>query len=242
MRTLPSIWQASRPALHPWRRDLDRWRIALGGLSSSGGARRRKVITNVRTFMPIQIGQKPSPTFRQPLELLSDCHRRVESFLRALVVVTEQAGGGELNSHEREALETALRYFREAAPKHTADEEESLFPRMRALGDGATREALVKIQRLEADHEIARVGHDAVEQLGQQWVRNGRLSLDETSRLLQRLHELQSIYERHIAVEDNEIFPVARRSLDAKTLSEVGREMAERRGQNFAWQSRLPHR
>jgi hemerythrin-like domain-containing protein len=190
----------------------------------------------------IQIGQKPSPTFQQPLELLSDCHRRVESFLRDLILVAEQARGGELNPQQRTALETALRYFREAAPKHTADEEESLFPRMRELGDGATREALAKIQALEADHQVAKGGHDAVEQLGQQWLASGRLSPDETARLLNNLRELQSIYERHIAVEDNEIFPLAKQVLNSKTLNDVGREMAERRGQNFEWQSRLPHR
>jgi hypothetical protein len=55
----------------------------------------------------IQIGQKPSPTFQQPLELLSDCHRRVESFLRDLILVAEQARGGELNPQQRPALETA---------------------------------------------------------------------------------------------------------------------------------------
>jgi hemerythrin-like domain-containing protein len=192
--------------------------------------------------MAIQIGQKPSPTFQQPLELLSDCHRRVETFLRVLILIAEQARGGELNSRQREALETALRYFREAAPKHTADEEESLFPRMREIGDGATREALAKIQALEADHEVAKAGHDTVEQLGQQWLASGRLSESETSRLVKALDDLQSIYERHIAVEDNEIFPLAKEVLDAKTLSDVGREMAERRGQNFEWQSRLPHR
>ena len=32
-----------------------------------------------------------------------------------------------LDDETRHALELALRYFREAAPKHTADEEESLF-------------------------------------------------------------------------------------------------------------------
>ena len=192
--------------------------------------------------MAIQIGQKPSPTFQQPLELLSDCHRRVESFLRALILVAEQARGGELNPPQREALETALRYFREAAPKHTADEEESLFPRMRALGDGPTCEALAKIQALEADHQIAKVGHDVAEQLGRKWLVAGQLSVDEISRLLGSLRELQSIYERHIAVEDNEIFPLAKRVLDSRTLSDVGREMAERRGQNFEWQSRLPRR
>ena len=190
----------------------------------------------------IQIGQKPSPTFQQPLELLSDCHRRVESFLRDLILVAEQARGGELNRQQRVALETALRYFREAAPKHTADEEESLFPRMRELGDGATREALAKIQALEADHEVAKGGHDAVERLGQQWLASGRLSPDETTRLFNNLRELQSIYERHIAVEDNEIFPLAKQVLDSNTLKDVGREMAERRGQSFEWQARPPHR
>ena len=188
--------------------------------------------------MPIQIGQKPSPTFQQPLELLSDCHRRVESFLRALLLVAEQARGGELNPQQREALETALRYFREAAPRHTADEEESLFPRMRKLGDAA-HEALAKIQALEADHDVAKVSHDAVEQLGQQWLARGSLSADETSRLLNHLRKLQSIYEGHIAIEDKEIFPLAKEMLDAETLNDVGREMAERRGQNFDWQSRF---
>ena len=185
--------------------------------------------------MPIQIGQKPSPTFQQPLELLSDCHRRVESFLRALILVAERGRGGELNSQEREALETALRYFREAAPKHTADEEESLFPRMRELGNDAAREAMAKIRALEADHEVAKEGHDAVERLGRKWLTEGRLAEDEMSQLLSHLQKLQSIYERHIAVEDNEIFPLARQILDTKTLTDVGREMAERRGQNFEW-------
>lgn len=192
--------------------------------------------------MPIQIGQKPSPTFQQPLELLSDCHRRVENFLCMLILVAEQARGGELNAQQREGLETALRYFREAAPKHTADEEESLFPRMRAFNDEVAREVFAKIRTLETDHEVAKVSHDAVEQLGQRWLATGQLSTEENSHLLDHLRNLQSIYERHIAVEDNEIFPLAERILNSKALRDVGRETAERRGQNFEWLSRPPHR
>ncbi|HMJ89551.1 MAG TPA: hemerythrin domain-containing protein [Candidatus Acidoferrum sp.] len=181
--------------------------------------------------MGIQIGAKPSPTFEQPLELLSDCHRRVESFLRALILVTEHAKGGALDQRHREALESALRYFREAAPKHTADEEESLFPRMRALGGTAMREALAKIDALEADHVIAKGGHDIVEQLGQKWLRDNQLSADETQQLATALRELQSIYEKHIAIEDNDVFPLAAKIVPADKLAEVGREMAARRGQ-----------
>ena len=182
--------------------------------------------------MAIQIGQKASPTFAQPLELLSDCHRRVESFLRALVMVCEQAQGGELNALQREALETALRYFREAAPKHTADEEESLFPRIRGLDDPAVQAALAKIDALEADHQTARIEHEIVESLGGQWLSHGTLAQPETLRLAAALKKLHSIYERHIAVEDNDIFPLAGKLVPREQLAEVGREMARRRGQD----------
>src|ERR1043165_2449893 len=146
--------------------------------------------------MGIQIGAKLSPTFAQPLELLSDCHRRVESFLRALLVVTEQARGGALDVRQREGLETALRYFREAAPKHTADEEESLFPRLRALKDASVDAALEKIDALEADHEKAKSDHDLVEVLGQKWLTSGNLDESDTSHMKAALARLHAIYEQ----------------------------------------------
>ena len=72
--------------------------------------------------MPVQIGA-PAHNFSDPTGLLSDCHRRIEMFLRVLegvALVIDRPLTGE----SRSALESALRYFREAAPKHTADEEE----------------------------------------------------------------------------------------------------------------------
>ena len=183
--------------------------------------------------MAIQIGAKPSPTFEQPIELLSDCHRRVESFLKALIVVTTQAGGGELSTPQRDALQTALRYFREAAPKHTADEEESLFPQMRAIGGAEAEAALAKIAALEADHQAAAPDHAVVEELGQKWLAQNELSADEVSQMRRALQRLQQMYERHIAIEDHEVFPLAKRVLDKQRLAQVGREMAARRGAKF---------
>ena len=65
---------------------------------------------------------------------MSDCHRHIEMFLGALEGVASVIDHP-LTEETRAALESALRYFREAAPKHTADEEESLFPRMRQKRD-----------------------------------------------------------------------------------------------------------
>ena len=78
--------------------------------------------------MPVQIGSK-AHNFGDPTGLLSDCHRRIEMFMQVLERVAQTIDSSP-EEEVRQSLETALRYFREAAPKHTADEEESLFPRL----------------------------------------------------------------------------------------------------------------
>jgi hemerythrin-like domain-containing protein len=178
--------------------------------------------------MPIQIGQKPESSFSDPVGLLGDCHRRIESFLSILIKIART--GGELNVEQREALENALRYFREAAPNHTRDEEESLFPRMRASKNEQIQTALAALDALEADHDRAEKAHAEVETLGQRWLAEGRLSDSEAKRLWQLLDDLKQTYDRHIAAEDSEIFPLAGKVLEKSDLAAVGREMAARRG------------
>jgi hemerythrin-like domain-containing protein len=183
--------------------------------------------------MAIQIGEAPSPTFAEPLALLSDCHRRVKRFLAVLLTVAEDAAGTPLRHEQREAFATALLYFREAAPKHTADEEESLFPRMRAQNSAAAHAALAQLAALEADHQLAGPLHDLIERLGQAWLRQGSLAPAEATVLTDSLRTLRDLYEHHIDVEDHQIFPLAGRVLGAAELAEVGREMAGRRGLTF---------
>lgn len=183
--------------------------------------------------MSIKIGEPTSPTFQQPLALLSDCHRRVEHFLGLLRRVAHDADGGPLNPLQREALETALRYFREAAPKHTADEEESLFPRLRVLGTSEALAVLGKIRALEADHKTAGHSHKAVEIFGKLWLIQNHLGPDEIAAMKTHLDSLHALYSAHIAIEDAEVFPAAARLLRNDDLDAVGREMAARRGQPF---------
>ena len=124
--------------------------------------------------MPVQIGGKPESGPDDPIGWLSDCHRRIERFLSVLVTVTEKAGGGALTGPQRIAFENALRYFRDAAPKHTADEEESLFPRLRKLDAAGLQEALDLVTGLEQDHRTAEAMHAEVDRLGVQWLSGGQ--------------------------------------------------------------------
>ena len=183
--------------------------------------------------MNLQIGEPSSPSFQQPLALLSDCHRRVERFLGLIARVAAEGRGGFLDRRQREALEAALRYFREAAPRHTADEEESLFPRLRALNSPVAREIMARMVALERDHAEANPHHLAVEGLGTRWLAEGVLSEADIRALSRHIDHLVALYTVHIGIEDHVVFPAAGRLLEPTSLAEVGQEMAARRGQPF---------
>ena len=180
--------------------------------------------------MPVVIGQKPDHDFSQPVGMLGDCHRRVERFLGVLVRLSSGFEGQRLSDENRSALAGALRYFQESAPKHTADEEESLFPRLRAIADAELAGALAEIERLEEDHRRVAPVHDEMDVLGRRWLVEGQLSPAEAARLREVAAYLDSHYREHIRAEDERLFPAAERALSEADRQAIGREMAERRG------------
>lgn len=184
--------------------------------------------------MPVQIGAK-AHNFSNPTGLLSDCHRRIEMFLGALKVVATTIDQP-LSEETAQALTAALRYFREAAPKHTADEEESLFPRLRGVNDPDARAALAQLEQLEKDHQWADALHAEVDRLGQRYLSQTRLSPVEVEKFRTAVDQLGSMYQQHIRVEDEMIFPVAARVLSQDDRASIAREMADRRNIGFVTQ------
>ena len=124
--------------------------------------------------MPVQIGAK-THNFTDPTGLLSDCHRRIEMFLETLAAAGKVMHEPPSDDTAR-ALQAALVYFRQAAPKHTADEEESLFPRLRGREEAELRSALSTLDRLEKDHDTVSPLHAAVERLAETFLETGSLS------------------------------------------------------------------
>lgn len=162
--------------------------------------------------------------------LLSDCHRRIEKFLAVLLSVARDRQGGPLDERGREGLEKALRYFKNAAPNHTCDEESSLFPRLRQSEAPDVRELMAQVDQLEQDHRLQEQRHEQVDGLVNQWLADGVLEGPQTALLIELLEALQNEYQQHIALEDNRVFPVAQRILSDNQLRAMGREMAQRRG------------
>lgn len=177
--------------------------------------------------MSVQIGAK-AHSFLDPTGLLSDCHRRIEMFLGSLQSVAELIDRP-LIAETRAALESALRYFRESAPKHTADEEESLFPRLRRLHNPEIEKVLATLETLEADHRKANTLHAEIDALGTQCLDKRCLPATEADQFRRAVSLLASIYGEHIRIEDEVVFPAAKRRLSSPQQSAIANEMASRR-------------
>ena len=183
--------------------------------------------------MAVTIGTKPDRDFSDPIGLLEDCHRRIEKFLDVLLKLATEAQGNALNDEQRVAVQTSLQYFRAAAPKHTADEEESLFPRMRASKHPEANRILFQLDHLHIDHRMADENHRAVDDLFRRWITDDLLSASDFNRLTSLIHLLRNRYTRHILEEETHVFPWAAKNLSSSDLKKVGSEMARRRGLQF---------
>jgi hemerythrin-like domain-containing protein len=176
--------------------------------------------------MPLQIGAAPDHDFDEPLGLLSDCHRRIEHFLDVLIETERHAAGAPLTSAQRGDLEASLRYFAVATPKHTADEELSLFPRLprrkRPGSDALPRAARARSPMRPSSFTLP------LTTFVRQWLAHNILDAAEARALRERLAALRHLYQQHICIEDRDVFPAAARLLSATQIHEVGREMAER--------------
>lgn len=180
--------------------------------------------------MRVQIGGRAQPGFDEPIDLMMDCHRRIEGFLTVLERVAARADSAPLDEEATRALRAALTYFRNAAPKHTADEEDSLFPALRALNRPDLDPLLEQAATLEAQHREADQLHARVTCIAERWLETGRIDPPDLSALRRDLASLRELYREHIAFEDTNLFPQARRLLDHQTLRAIGEEMAARRG------------
>jgi hemerythrin-like domain-containing protein len=178
-------------------------------------------------MMPVQIGAQ-AHNFSDPTGLLSDCHRRIEMFLGTLERVASVIDRP-LTEETSPALESALRYFRKAAPKHTADEEESLFPRLRQMHLPEVEGAIERLELLERDHIVAGSLHAEVEELGQLYIATGSLEAAGVEAFRKAIASLVSIYKQHIGIEDNQVFPLAARLLSSTDKVAIANEMAARR-------------
>jgi hemerythrin-like domain-containing protein len=172
--------------------------------------------------MTVQINAKPLAGFDRPIDMLIDCHRRIEHFLDVLVRVLDRYAGHPLDAEGRQAIEVSREYFAHSAPRHTADEEQSLFPRMRSVGTAAAATCDL-LDRLQQDHQTADDLHTRVDRTLGEWLTSETsLSDERLAGLRADLTALKNLYADQIRLEEDQIFPSAAKTLNSTQLREVG--------------------
>ncbi|MDB5803901.1 MAG: hypothetical protein JWN73_1223 [Betaproteobacteria bacterium] len=168
----------------------------------------------------------PSASFEAPLEMLAACHGRIEQQCATLRRLALHLAAYGADSQARSAAANVLRYFDTAALQHHADEEENLFPALIESMAGSDAVCIHEMtERLSREHRrlegawrrlrapLARIADGA----------GAALSVEE-------VEAFATLYAEHLALEDDELLPMAARLLGDAEIESIGRAMRERRG------------
>ena len=159
------------------------------------------------------------------LEHFERAHRRLDQQLShlqqaATAIVRERAGAVELA-----AVDGVLSYLEGTAARHQRDEEEALFPRLRAA-PGA-RDLAPLLRELTADHVTHRHLVMQLRSLRTRWPASGPDASDRAS-LVTLANELARAYRRHIDREERELLPAARERLTPAAHAAIHADLSPR--------------
>ncbi|HLS86819.1 MAG TPA: hemerythrin domain-containing protein [Burkholderiales bacterium] len=163
--------------------------------------------------------------FDDPLELFEACHERIERQLRTLERMVPHVAANGPDEAARSAAAAVMRYFDTAGVHHHRDEDEDLFPRLRALAARGGRDEIgAALYELGQEHRAIDSLYAALRaQLeGIAAATAARLDGD----LVERFCWLQ---RRHMGMEAEVILPFARSALEPRQLADMGGRMAARR-------------
>ncbi len=166
-----------------------------------------------------------APTFDHPLEMLHACHGKILHQCDTLKKLNVHLGKYGCDTQVQQAAQGILRYFNTAGQFHHQDEEENLFPVLRA----SSQEANSLLQRLLSEHVVMLSAWDALRGTLEQLAEGITVALN-----VELMKNFIRSYTDHIAVEEAELLPLAARVLTVEQLKEIGINMATRRGVQHA--------
>ncbi len=168
----------------------------------------------------------PNAGFDRPLRILDACHVRILRYAQLVRKVAQHLDSHPLDDQARHAARFIVRFFDDAGCKHHRDEEEDLFPALNRNAAPTERPAIQSLlRRLRDDHvQIdAQWRHVRVQLMDLLEGRCKRIDLASADAFLRS-------YERHIAIEEIELLPLAKRLLGHRAIVDMGNSMAARRG------------
>ena len=177
----------------------------------------------------------PSPAagFDHPIDILDGCHERILRNCELVERIAAHVAAKGPDEEARTAAAGVIRYFDTAGANHHRDEEQDLFPALQQYAPSAELNAVFAlIFKLRTDHRTL----DAL------WI-------DMRTRLARIVDgrdgdlppataaHFHAAYRHHIALEEAELLPLARRVLEPQVVAALGGRMAARRGVPFPAQT-----
>ena len=156
--------------------------------------------------------------------VLDECHRQTLAALDKLEAVVASLDGGPIDGQTRAAAAAVVRHFSTTARQHHEDEERHVFVKLAVTGDGAMRQAVLRLQQdhlwLEEDWRELQPHLDAIA-CGQSWY--------DVAVLREGSEIFAALSRDHIALEESCLYPEVQSRLRPGERREMGREMAARR-------------
>ncbi len=166
-----------------------------------------------------------APGLETPLEMLEACHERVEAQLQTLGRLVVWLPGHGADEQARKAAVNVMRYFDVAAVNHHMDEEEDLIPVLRKRATGAqAAEVLPLLDWVLEDHQLLFGAWSRMRQKLERIARGEAVSLRAAE-----VEGFASAYRQHIAREEAELIPWARRLLGEEDIARMSATMIARR-------------
>ena len=167
-----------------------------------------------------------------PLEHLVACHELIEEQLRKLETATRRLAGEAAADRQdaRHTLDEILSRLETLGTLHTADEEQTLFPRLRAASSEDLFGLVELAQVLESQHREKEAAFAALaaEVKGLPAAEQAP-SAKQLSRLDGLVERLTGLYRPHIMIENERLIPMSKECLKPSELEAMKQEMKARR-------------
>ncbi len=173
----------------------------------------------------IKLGAAP-PVERDAVDMLTACHSRIRNFtgIAGRLAEVQGAAGPEIAN----AAAAVHRYYSVALPLHEADENESVYPRLRQILTLAEEQRAVE-DMVEQHGPL----NEVIRRLLPRWdeLRNSPEKLaGYAAQLREDSRRLQQLWDEHLALEEKIVFPLIRERLSEAALRDIHGEMKRRRG------------
>ncbi|QYF95703.1 pyridoxamine 5'-phosphate oxidase [Massilia sp. PAMC28688] len=167
-----------------------------------------------------------APGFDQPIAVLKHCHDRIRKQLATLEKLVPHLAAHGADEQARQAAAAVIKYFDQAAPLHHEDEEHDLIPMLQATAQGEDAALLAQLAPaiVAEHHQMDGMWQGLHEQL--------RAIADGSAATLREseVRRFADTYGAHMAREENQLAPMAKRLFSAGQMAQLGSAMQARRG------------